>query len=134
MGIFWQTVQSDIGLGSVKVETAHQIYDEYRHTFPRYDFDYEDIVDYLRTDAGTVHFATLAIKKAVYELKPYSQGRSEEKAEGLYVTYYKQGPTYVARFRNALAENPSRRIKPGEGCRVVLQRQNLQTALGLTPP
>jgi hypothetical protein len=121
----------DVGLANVKVETAHQIYDEYRHTFSRYDLDYEDIVDYIRTDNGTVHVATLVIKKAAQELKPFSQGMSEEKAEGLYVTYYKQGPAYVSRFRSARALDPLRRIEPGEGCRVVLQRKALQRALGI---
>ena len=121
----------DVGLANVKVETGHQIYDEYRHTFPHYNMDYEDIVDYLRSDNGTIHVASLVIKKAAYELKPYSQGMSEEKREGLYVTYYKQGPNYISRFRNGHALDPSRRIEVGEGCRVVLQREKLQRALGL---
>jgi len=124
----------DIGLANVKVETAHEVYDEYRHTFPRYTMEYEDIVDYVRSDSGTIHVATLVIKKAARELKPYSQGMSEEKVEGLYVSYYKEGPKYIYRFRNALAHDPSHRIEPGDGCRVVLQRENLQRALGLRSP
>jgi hypothetical protein len=96
--------------------------------------DYEDIVDYIRSDNGTIHVATLVVKKAAHELKPYSQGMSEEKVEGLYVTYYKQGPNYISRFRNARALELSHRIELGEGCRVVLQRENLQRALGLKSP
>ena len=121
----------DLGLGNVKLETAKSIYDQYKATFDRKNMDYADLVDYLRSDAGTAHVAALVIKKAMHDMAPYLKGVSQEKAEGIYVTYYKQGPTYLARFRNSLAANPSGHIQPGEGCRVILQRERFEAALGL---
>lgn len=121
----------DLGKGNVKLETAKQIYEQYKSTFARKDMDYADLVQYLRSDQGTVHVAALVIRKAKQELAPYLAGYSEEKIEGVYVTYYKQGPSYVRRFQAAAAKDRNRRIEPGEGCRVILQRSRFKEALCL---
>jgi hypothetical protein len=121
----------DLGIGNVKLETAKHVYEQFKSSFACKNMDYADLVDYLRTDHGTVHVASLVIKKASQDLQPYVKGFSEEKTEAVYVTYYKQGPSYVARFRAALASDPDRLIEPGEGCRVILQRDRFKTALGI---
>lgn len=128
---FLNATKHDLGIGNIKLETAKQIYEQFKSSFARKDMDYSDLVDYLRSDKGTVHVASLVIKKASQELSPYIQGFSEEKVEAIYVTYYKQGPSYVTRFRNALGTDPNRRIEPGEGCRVIMQRERFMAALGL---
>jgi len=122
----------DLGIGNIKLETAKRIYEQFKSSFTRKDMDYSGLVDYLRSDQGTVHVATLVIKKASQDLMPYIHGFSEEKIEAIYVTYYKQGPSYITRFRNTLANNPNRRIEPGEGCRVILQRARFKAVLGLS--
>ncbi len=121
----------DLGIGNIKLETAKQIYERFKGSFERQDMDYSDLVDYLRSDQGTVHVAALVIKMASQDLKPYVAGYSEEKVEAVYVTYYKQGPSYAARFRGARAKEPGRRLEPGEGCRVILQRERFKSALGI---
>jgi hypothetical protein len=121
----------DIGIGNIKLETAKQMYDQHKKTFKRQDLSYADLVDYILTDKGTVHIAALVIKKAKSELDGYIRDYPPEVKEAVYVTYYKQGPSYVQRFRNALVNTPDHQLRPGEGCRVLLQRQRFQAALGV---
>jgi hypothetical protein len=121
----------DLGKGNIKLETAKQIYDQYKSTFKKSDMDYSDLVDYILTDRGTVHIATLVIKKAKQELDRYLENYPEEVKEAVYVTYYKQGPSYLQRFLQARAQDPDRRLKPGEGCRVLLQRDRFLKTLKL---
>lgn len=47
------------------------------------------------------------------------------------MTYYKQGPSYLKRYQDALAADPSRLLSPGEGCRVCKQRDKMLRVLGL---
>jgi hypothetical protein len=121
----------DIGKGNIKLETAKHIYDRYRASFEDKDMDYGDLVDYLLSDQGTVHVAALVIKEASEELGSYVKDYSAEMKEAIYVTFYKQGPSYRRRFVEALAKDSGRRLKPGEGCRVFLQRARFKEVLGI---
>jgi hypothetical protein len=121
----------DLGKGNIKLDTARQIYEQYKSNFARKNMDYADLVDYILTDTGTVHIASLVIRKAKDELAAFVKGTSQEKIEAIYVTYYKQGPSYVQRFKASLAKDPTRHLEPGEGCRVILQREKFLTALKL---
>jgi hypothetical protein len=49
----------DIGIGNIKLETAKQF-------FP--DMSWGDLVDYIFTDQGTIHIATMVIQQAVERL------------------------------------------------------------------
>jgi hypothetical protein len=121
----------DLGKGNIKLETAKYIYDQFKSKFANKNMNYADLVDYLRSDEGTVHIASLVIKKASIDMASYVKGLSAEKTEAIYVTYYKQGPSYIARFKAATAADPHRHLEPGEGCRVILQRARFVKALGL---
>jgi len=61
--------------------------------------------------------------------------RKDDVAEAVLVTYYKHGDAYVNRF---LQKSPSdaadavKFIRPGEGCRVLVQRERFKKALVLT--
>jgi hypothetical protein len=115
--------QQDLGIGNIKLETAKRYYNLNRDQFEKKDMNYADLVDYLRTDEGTVHIAALVILRAAKIFHKDLHDYSSAKKEAVYVTYYKQGPTYLTRFQNALAADPAKRIEPGEGCRVLLQRK-----------
>ena len=93
--------------------------------------DYTELVDYILTDRGTVHIAALVIKNAKQKLDQYMKDYPEEVKEAIYVTYYKQGPSYIQRFLNARSGDASHRLKPGEGCRVLLQRERFLKVLKL---
>jgi len=121
----------DLGKGNVKLETARRVYDQFKDSFTRKNMTYADLVEYLRSDKGTVHVASLVIKKASLDLADLTTGYSPEKTEAVYVTYYKQGPSYIQRFKQALANDPHRRVEPGEGCRVLLQRDRFKSVLDL---
>ena len=128
---FLNATKHDIGKGNIKLQTAKDIYDRYKHTFKHKSMDYAELVDYILTDRGTIHVATLVIKKAKQELDQYLNDYPDEVKEAIYVTYYKQGSSYVQRFRNARSNDDHHRLKPGEGCRVLLQRDRFIVALKL---
>jgi hypothetical protein len=121
----------DIGIGNIKLETAMQLYQMYKGSFAAKNWDYTNLVDYLRTDEGTVHIASLVMVRARQLFDPYLTIFSDKRKEAVYVTYYKQGPSYLERYRNALAAHPNRLLMPGEGCRVCRQRDKIKQALGL---
>lgn len=128
---FLNATMHDIGKGNIKLQTAKDIYDLYKYTFKHQSMDYAELVDYILTDRGTIHVATLVIKKAKQELDQYLNDYPDEVKEAIYVTYYKQGSSYVQRFRNAHSNDAHHRLKPGEGCRVFLQRDRFIVALKL---
>lgn len=93
--------------------------------------DWADVVDFILSPQGTVVIATLVIRKGQQELAPWLGGRPPEIREALLVTYYKQGPSFVARYVARLAKDRNSVIVPGEGCRVYHQREAFKRALQL---
>ena len=75
--------------------------------------------------------ATLVIRKAKRELSHWLVGRTPEIQEALLITYYKQGPSFIARFSARLSANPGAVLVPGEGCRAFHQRDAFKRALQL---
>lgn len=66
------------------------------------------------------------------DLKNYLRGRPSEIQEALLVTYFKQGPSFIHRYKEKVDRLASKagEIKPGEGCGVYHQRARLLAALG----
>ena len=121
----------DIGIGNIKLETAMRVYERHKSKFGKTINSWEELVDYIRTDAGTIHIATLVIKRAQFLFAPYIKNYSDDLKEAVFVTYYKQGPSYLARFRSKPPYLRSKGITPGEGCRVYFQRDEFKKALGI---
>ncbi|WP_312398272.1 hypothetical protein [Chryseobacterium sp.] len=119
----------DLGIGNIKLETAKKLYDQYKSEFKSNDLNYKDIVNYIQSNEGTVHLATLVIKKAKELFEKYVSGYCDCKKEAVYVTYYKQGDLYLKKFLAAKKINPNHKISPGEGCRVSLQRKKIINSL-----
>lgn len=112
----------DLGVGNIKLKTAKTLYETHSNTFAKIGWDYTDIVDYLRTRKGTAHMAALYISDAQEKLGDHIASLNQRNREAVLVTYYKQGPEYLKRFLESKQLEPDRVIKPGEGCRVCLQR------------
>jgi hypothetical protein len=121
----------DIGIGNIKLETAKKVYERNRDKFDKKIKNWAELVDYLRTDAGTIHIATLVIKRAQLLFAPHIKNYSLELKEAVYVTYYKQGPSYLDRFTSKFLLERNKGITPGEGCRVYYQRDEFKKALGI---
>jgi hypothetical protein len=121
--------RNDIGKGNINIATAREMYVRYREEFPEDMREWSQLVDYILTDHGTVVISALVIRKGQEELAPWLSGRPDEVQEALLVTYFKQGPSYIARFKARLAANPGARLVPGEGCRVFHQRAAFKRAL-----
>jgi hypothetical protein len=121
----------DIGIGNIKLETAKEIYEKQKDFFENKDWNYTNIIDYIRSNEGTVHFASLVIKQAKEKMQDYILDYSDSKFEAVLITYYKQGEDYFKRFSKRLLTDPSARIEPGEGCRVCKQRILFLSALGM---
>ncbi|KQT21512.1 hypothetical protein ASG22_15260 [Chryseobacterium sp. Leaf405] len=119
----------DLGIGNIKLETAKKLYDQYKTEFKRNDLNYKDIVSYIQSNEGTVHLATLVIRKAQGLFEKYVSEYCNCKKEAVYVTYYKQGDLYLKKFLAAKKNNPKHKILPGEGCRVSLQREKIINSL-----
>jgi len=121
----------DIGVGNIKLETGMRIFERYKTRFGKQISNWEELVDYIRTDAGNIHIAALVIKRAQFLFSPYVKNYSDELKEAVLVTYYKQGPSYLARFRSKPSHVRNKGITPGEGCRVYYQRDEFKKALGI---
>lgn len=121
----------DIGIGNIKVETAKRIYERYKNIFGKQIADWEELIDYIRTDAGTIQIAALVIKRAQVLFGPSVKNYPAELKEAVFVTYYKQGPIYLARFRSKPSQERNNGITPGEGCRTYYQRDEFKIALGI---
>ena len=121
----------DLGPGNINLKTAAEVYTQFRKSFPHGFSEWSELVDYLLTDEGTVTVAALVIKKGMQELASLLLGRDPEIQVAILVTYYKQGPTFQARFRARLGNDPTAELTPGEGCRVFHQRMELTKTLGL---
>ena len=127
----FNTTTNDVGKGNINVATAKDLLDRFPDDFPK-GMDYAGLVDLLRTDEGTAQISAMVIRDAQTALDPYLAGYTDEEKEAVYITYYKQGPSYVSRYQEALAKDPNDEIGPGEGCGTFLQRQRMLKALGLT--
>ena len=125
--------KNDIGVANIKVETAMMIYERYRNIFQDKCWDYKKIVDYLLTDGGTVHMAALVIKHGQELLYDEIEDYPSCAYEAVLVSFYKQGrEEYIEKkWKTRKAKDPTARIRPGEGCRVCLQRDRFLGALGL---
>ena len=121
----------DIGIGNIKLETAMRVYERHKNKFGKKINNWAELVDYIRTDAGTIHIAALVIKRAQLIFAPYVKNYPDELKEAVFVTYYKQGPSYLARFRSKPSHTRNKGITPGEGCRVYYQRDEFKKALGI---
>ncbi|EBR4601083.1 hypothetical protein B2J39_23230, partial [Salmonella enterica] len=116
------TVAGDYGKGNISLRTAYDMYDEEFDNF--HEMSRLDILRYLVTDEGTVHFAALSIKKALNVMSTYIQDLPPRKQEAVLITYFKQGDNYRRKFINrSLKNNPNAKIRSGEGCRTCFQRQ-----------
>jgi hypothetical protein len=125
--------RNDIGPGNINLATARQMYLLYRDAFPPDLDDWAKLVDFILTEKGTVIVATLVIQKGKHELAQWLARRTPEIQEALLVTYFKQGPAYIARYKGRLRDETqsSAVLVPGEGCRVFHQREKFKAALGI---
>lgn len=121
--------RNDIGPANINIATARQMYLEHQEEFPEGLDDWNELVNFILTNHGSVIVSTLVIRKGKDELKRWLVGRSPEIQEALLVTYFKQGPSYIARFKSRLASQSGAVLIPGEGCRVYHQRAAFKKAL-----
>lgn len=123
-------VAGDYGKGNISLRTAYDMYDGKNDKFP--EMSRLDILRYVVTDEGTVHFAALMIKKAEDIMSEYINDLPPRKKDAVLVTYFKQGDKYRRKFINkSLKENPNAKIRSGEGCRTCFQRQKIADAIGI---
>jgi len=122
----------DLGIGNIKLDTAMQMYNANQATFGKKIGSWSEMVEYILTDAGTIHIAALVIKQGQTDLTAYLKGQPADVQEAILITYYKQGPNYVTRYAERLKKTPAATIQPGEGCRAFTQRTEFVKALGLS--
>jgi hypothetical protein len=128
------STKHDLGKGNIKLETAREIYMNNRGKFAQDLSDWSVLVDFIRSEEGTVQIASLVIRQGKDLLSAHLAGLPEDVLEAVLVTYYKQGPSYAQRFRtrqSGAVANAAKYIRPGEGCNVLVQRERFAAALGL---
>lgn len=111
---FLNATKHDLGIGNIKLETAKKLYQQYPQEFKKKNWDYTDLVDYIRSDEGSIHIAAIVIRKARSLFDKYISHLSQNQKEAVYVTYYKQGDLYYQKFLSKLKKNPNHKISPGE--------------------
>lgn len=120
---------NDLGIGNIKLDNAKKIYDLMPTEFASMKWDYTDLVDYIQTNAGSVHVASLTIKIAQSLFSKYIKNYSDCAKEAGLVTFYKQGPKYFNKFFKKLQDDPQANPISGEGSRVAMQRSRILKAL-----
>ena len=118
-------MHNDVGIGNINIETAVSIYNSNVEYFENKNWDYSDIINYLATNEGAVHIATLVIKRAQNILSQDVSLYPLPLQEAVLMTYYKQGDSYIDRYR----ANGTKSIRPGEGCRLEKQRAQIIKSL-----
>lgn len=130
---FWTKIRNptmnDLGIGNIKLDNAKKIYDLMPTEFAFIDWDYNDLVDYIHTNIGSVHFAALTIKIAKALLNKYIINYPDCAKEAVLVTFYKQGPRYFNKFYKKYKVDANTKIIPGEGRRVAFQRKRILQAI-----
>ncbi|MGK0391356.1 MAG: hypothetical protein ACI94Y_004118 [Maribacter sp.] len=117
--------KQDIGLGSIQVETAWNIFKLYPEEFVNI-YTIKDMTNYLLTVQGNIHVASLVIMHAqnlFCSNKHYYSLNREVKSAVLY-SYYKQGEKYYERY--IYSSNGLRAPIPGGGTEII---EKLNTTL-----
>ncbi|EQC4551520.1 hypothetical protein ACY5GL_001878 [Cronobacter malonaticus] len=125
-------VAGDYGKGNISLRTAYDIYDASPKLDDFPEMSRLDILRYLVTDEGTVHFAAISIMLAQRVLQEHISNLPPRKKEATLITYFKQGDHYRAKFLNNLKMNSNAQIKSGEGCRTCFQREKIADCIGVS--
>jgi hypothetical protein len=143
----------DIGPGNLNVSTLHEMFvNEVENgddtstlkkelkgvvgTNATRQEQWEQYVDYAKTPKGSATLASAYIQKAQEELIPHMDGLGEEEKMAALMTYYKQGPGYLKKYKQATdkkagadSAESNRPITPGEGTRLLYQLTKIRGAL-----
>ncbi|WFS63053.1 hypothetical protein LF599_02530 [Pseudodesulfovibrio thermohalotolerans] len=94
-------------------------------------------VEYATTPEGTATLSAAHMEDAAKKLEPHMEGLSQEEKDAVLVTYYKQGPSYLDKYKKNTAKKAgadsaesNRPIKPGEGVGLLYQINKIRSALG----
>ena len=98
---------------------------------------WKQYVEYATTPEGTANLSAAHMEDAAKKLEPHMEGLSQEEKDAVLVTYYKQGPSYLDKYKKNTAKKAgadsaesNRPIKPGEGTGLLYQINKIRSALG----
>ena len=91
--------EQDIGIGNVRIKTAYRIVNKYKIEFKEIDSN-KKIVNYLLTNRGNIHIATLVIKDGMELFEKYYFDLDDINKSAVLYSYYKQGENYYKRYLN----------------------------------
>jgi hypothetical protein len=112
--------KQDVGLGNIKFQTAWDVYLNNQNELPNI-LSKKDLVNYLLTDSGNIHIASLVILEAKSLFSKYCTEMDKLSRNNVYYSYYKQGESYYIRYKkNSTFKRPP---IPGEG-REILEKLN----------
>lgn len=112
--------KQDIGLGNIKFETAWNVFLNNSNELSNISSK-KDLVNYLLTDYGNIHIASLVIMEAKSLFSKHCVEMDEISRNNVYYSYYKQGKSYYIRYRrNSSFKRPP---IPGEG-KDILEKLN----------
>ena len=127
------TLENDIGPANIKVRTALELIQAGELTVPGVslsEIQVNRIVEFLRTERGTVETTASVIAKAQRLFGPHLTEHPEELRQAIFVEYYKQGDSYYNKFVKSLRINPNHKVCPGDGgCRFLYNRRRLSLFL-----
>jgi hypothetical protein len=87
----------DIGLGNIKFLTAVEIVDKNKNEFPSIKTN-KDLVNYLLTERGNIHIASLVIKEGVDYFRPYYTNCDDITKSAILYSHYKEGKSFYYRY------------------------------------
>lgn len=94
---YFNLAKQDLGIGNIRFQTAWEILQKYPQELTHIHSK-KEMVDYLLTDKGNIHIASLIIKKADTLFIGHFGASSKNIRDAIYYSYYKQGETYYLRY------------------------------------
>jgi len=93
----FNVMQHDIGLGNISYNTAWTLFQKHREEFPLIKTK-KDMSNYLLTNEGNIHVASLVIKEGKSLFDMYYEKMDTLSRNAVLFSYYKQGDKYYTRY------------------------------------
>jgi hypothetical protein len=95
---YLNVAKQDIGLGNIRFETAWELFNKYPEEFLHIQSK-KDMVDYLLSNRGNIHVASLVIKEAQLLFADYCTELDHLNKNAVLYSYYKEGKAYFNRYK-----------------------------------
>lgn len=95
---YLNVAKQDIGLGNIRFKTAWELFNKYPEEFSEIQSK-KDMVNYLLSNRGNIHVASLVIKEGQLLFTNYCTELNRLSRNAVLYSYYKEGKAYFTRYK-----------------------------------